>query len=117
MTKTATVTVGWTKSKMPEYSSFSDGYRPGAEQHTVTFDLVVSDSWDAERVCWAVVEATNSPMVSAQTPGEVGNIYRAIKATGYDGRGAHWSFSPGDTVTVDGAMYASNGYAFEAVSA
>lgn len=107
------VTIGWTKSD-PEtgYSSFS-GYQPGAQQVTKTIEVEteVSDEWLAE-ACFA---ATNSPYVEQET-GLANEIFKAIKATGYRGEGAHYSLSVGDTVTIDGVMYAVEGMGFAKVS-
>lgn len=107
MTKTVEVTVGWTNSDMENgYSSFCDGYKPGAEQHTETFTLEVEEGMvTPERVADMVFEATNNPYLT-QPQGVLGQVFRAIKASGYTGEGFHYSLSVGDTVTVDGVMYA-----------
>lgn len=121
----ALVTIGWTLSDRGPggtgYSSY-DGWEPGAQQATRTISFDVPANWDDERICWAVVEATNAPSVRDGEPPAA--IVDAIIASGYNGAEAHWSFSRGDTVTVhhteagpDGpsVRYASTGYAFERV--
>lgn len=113
--KTVTATIGWTKSDMANgYSSF-DGYRPGAQQHTETVTFKVPVDFGAERICWLLLEATNSPSVRFNDASPAGEALGAIQRTGYTGREAHWSLSTGDTVTVDGVMYAFTGYAVEIV--
>lgn len=103
-----TLIIGWTKSDMANgYSSF-DGYRHGAQQHTETIEIETG-ALDDFAVCEAVFEATNAPAPS----GEIGTeIVRAIAATGYRGQGAHYSLSTGDTVTIDGRMYACESVGF-----
>lgn len=98
----STLTIGWTKSDMANgYSSF-DGYRHGARQHTETIEIETGDLND-RAVCEAVFAATNIPGIGDTVAQD---IQRAIAATGYRGQGAHYSFSVGDTVTIDGRMYA-----------
>lgn len=111
MTKTVEVTVGWTNSDMENgYSSFCDGYRPGAEQHTETFSLEVPEGATPEVVAEAVFLGTNSPYVAVEAEQGVDTlavrVHKAVQATGYDGRGFHYSLSVGDTVTVGGVMLA-----------
>lgn len=111
--KSVTVTVGWTKSKMPEYSSFGDGYKPGAEQHTEVLTFEVPEDYDNEQVAWTLLTATNAPFVS----GPAAAALEALQATGYRGFGAHYSLSTGDTVTFeDGTSLAFTGYAVEPVT-
>lgn len=107
MTKTVTLTVGWTNSDMEHgYSSFCDGYRPGAEQHTETFIVEVEEDMVTPMgLAEMVFEATNNPYLT-QPQGVLGQVFRAVKATGFTGEGFHYSLSTGDTVTVDGVMYA-----------
>ena len=114
--KTVTATVGWTKSSEDrEYVSYFDGYRLGAAQHEETVTFEVPDDYDDERVGWLLMEATNSPYVDLSTQGPAGDAFRAIAATGYTGRQAHFSLSQGDTVTVNGVKRAFTGYALEVV--
>lgn len=112
MTKTVTATIGWTKSALPEYSSF-DGYRVGAAQHVETVTFEVPDDHEDEDVCWVLLAATNSPFVTLGSAAD--NAQQAILATGYHGEQAHYSLSKGDTVTIDGILYAFTGYAVEVV--
>jgi hypothetical protein len=96
-----TVTVGWTKSDMPEYSSFADGYRQGAEQHVEELEADGLEGLTLETIAEYVFLATNSPHdYSSDHP--VTAIRAALEQTGYRGEGAHYSLSVGDTVTVDG---------------
>lgn len=97
--QTQTLTIGWTKSDMDNgYSSFMDGYRPGAEQHTETITVEVDREYSVEALAERALVATNAPYVE---PGSVAEkIAKAIEATGYYGQGAHYSLSVGDTVTV-----------------
>jgi hypothetical protein len=102
------ITIGWTKSdRASGYSSF-DGYRPGAEQHTETIevDVPATGRWDAERLADHVYEAMNAPASPSVFGSVPEQIREAIAATGYRGEGAHYTFSVGDTVTVDGVTVA-----------
>ena len=98
------VTIGWTRSD-PEagYSSFSDGYRPGASQHRLTVRVAVPDDADVAAAVEAIAEAafaaTNHPAPETLT-GYARQIYEGIAASGYIGREAHYSLSVGDTVCV-----------------
>lgn len=101
-----TITIGWTKSdRATGYSSF-DGYKPGAKQHTETFDLDFEpdgNPWDdAVAIAEAAFHATNAPFVTAASL--AGRMAEAISATGYHGEGAHYSLSVGDTVTINGEV-------------
>lgn len=116
---TIEITIGWTKSSLPEYSSFCDGYKPGAEQHTETIEVEWSPKhpepdWGALEVAEACFIATNSPY---EVTGLAAEIRSAIAATGYDGRGAHYSLSVGDTVTVGEVMLACANFGWERVFA
>lgn len=113
------VTIGWTKSSLPEYSSFCDGYKPGAEQHTETIEVEAPESLPrnmtmAEYVAEQAFVATNAPY---EVTGLAAEIRSAIAATGYDGRGAHYSLSVGDTVTVSEVMLACSNFGWERVQA
>lgn len=98
------VTIGWTRSD-PEtgYSSFSDGYRPGASQHRLTLRVTVPDDADVAAAVEAIAEAafaaTNHPAPETLT-GYARQIHEGIAASGYIGREAHYSLSVGDTVSV-----------------
>jgi len=103
------VTIGWTMSDLAAgYSSF-EGYRPGAKQHTETITVewtnppMYGDTLDLNRAAEVLAEAcfyaTNTPRLT-YPEGLTGQVCRAIHDTGYDGRGAHYSLSIGDTVTV-----------------
>lgn len=110
------VTIGWTKSKMPEYSSFADGYRPGAEQHTETIVVETEPFEDPQHTVEAIAEAafvaTNSPY---EVSGLASQIREGIEATGYNGRGAHYSLSVGDTVTVGEVTVACESFGWKRV--
>lgn len=98
------VTIGWTKSDHSiGYSSFSDGYQPGAEQHTLTVHVEVPDDANITAAVDAIAEAafaaTNHPNPEILT-GFAKQIYDGVRASGYTGRQAHYSLSVGDTVTV-----------------
>lgn len=94
-----TITIGWTKSDMDKgYSSFM-GYREGAEQHTETIVVDIPDDADESLIAEWVFQATNYPAPGTLT-GAAHAIFVAIVATGYRGRGAHYSLSVGDTITT-----------------
>lgn len=113
---TIEVTIGWTKSAMPEYSSFADGYKPGAQQHVEVIEVEVPEtvpvSGMAEFVAEAVFTATNSPYEVSGLPGQIRD---AIAAKGYRGQGAHYSLSTGDTVTVGEVMLACESFGWKQV--
>lgn len=123
-TATRLVTVGWTQpDRATGYSNY-DGYRPGASQHTETFAVEVPRDFDDERLCWLLLEATNSPTVRPADATPAGDALGAIVATGYTGAQAHWSLSRGDTVTIHhteagphgpSTTYAFTGYAVVAL--
>lgn len=122
------VRIGWTKSDRANgYSSFCDGYRPGAEQHTLDLEVTFSnppmgpDGIDYQRTAEAVADAcftaTNSPFPD-MLQGISGQIYRLIRDSGYRGREAgHFSLSVGDTVTVGEVMLACEPLGWERVTA
>ena len=119
MPTTIEITIGWTRSEVVNdqlvYSSFSDGYKPGASQHTETISVVLygngttgltapAMTWEGvEQIAEAAFDATNNP--DPTNPLSVA-IRDAIVATGYRGQGAHYSLSVGDTVTVGEVMLA-----------
>lgn len=112
------VTIGWTRSALPEYSSFCDGYRPGASQHTETIEIEVGDLTPvgaAEKIAEAVFCATNHPYPEGLV-GLSKQAFDAITATGYNGRGAHYSLSVGDTVTVGEVMLSCESDGWQQVS-
>ena len=108
-----TVTIGWTllntEDPTREYVSFSDGYREGAPQHEVTFEIETYGV-TGRHVAESAFIATNAPEVGPETL--AGHILAKISESGYTGRvdrkgyAGHYSLSVGDTVTVDGAKYA-----------
>ena len=102
------LTIGWTRSDMANgYSSF-DGYRPGASQHVIELEISVDDRMRLRgdlAICEAAFTALNAPGLQPRD-GLAYQIEQAVRATGYRGEGAHYSLSVGDTVTVDGRMYA-----------
>jgi hypothetical protein len=115
MTQT-TITIGWTKAdRANDYIPFSDGYRPGADQHTETITVPVSASLLG--VADAVYEATNND--GRLFRGSMAwHIQEELRATGYRGEEAsHYSLSVGDTVTVNGsrAICERSGWRVEAV--
>lgn len=114
------VVLGWSISD-PEagYSSFSDGYRPGVKQQCVTVHVEVPHDADpaaaVEAIAEAAFAATNHPAPEALT-GYARQIYDGVKASGYRGQGAHYSFSVGDTVTVNEVTLACASLGWERVS-
>jgi hypothetical protein len=114
-TRAVEVTIGWTKSDRDnDYSSFSDGYRRGADQHTETIRVEVPADRDAEDIAEAVFFATNAPYLDPAS--REGKILAAIYANGYHGEGAHFSLSTGDTVTVGDTMLACARFGWEVVN-
>jgi hypothetical protein len=103
-TREAELTIGWTKNTEETlaagYVSFSDGYRPGAEQVEVAMTLAVPFDATMDDIAEAAFIATNSPFVAEGTLPYF--IAEAIDKADYHGQGAHYSLSVGDTVTVDG---------------
>lgn len=98
------VTIGWTRSDPATgYSSFSDGYQPGASQHRLTLRVDVPTDADitaaVEAIAEAAFAATNHPYPDTLT-GHAKQIYEGVQASGYTGREAHYSLSVGDTVTI-----------------
>jgi hypothetical protein len=118
------VTIGWTRSDRANGYSSHDGYRPGASQHTetivVTLDQSVADfvrdvPGTVERIAEAAFAATNHPYPEGLT-GLDGQVYTAIRATGYNGRGAHYSLSVGDTVSIAEVMLACDSIGWRRVT-
>jgi hypothetical protein len=109
------VTIGLTESTFSEkvnYSSFSAGYLPGADQQV--FEVEVTDEGgygDLEDIGWVVFKATNDPTAEEQA-GPVGNLARAIIRLR---RTVMRSLSNGDTITVDGETIALQHSSFEPV--
>jgi hypothetical protein len=111
-----TILVGYTKAVVPEYDEelgaypddapdlyvpYSDGWRPGAEQHVLSLTVDLPPKFEAHQVADLVFYATNAPDLGDDP--YAGAIRAAIDATGYRGEeGGHFSLSVGDTVTVDG---------------
>lgn len=121
------ITIGWTRSEVVDgkliYSSFGDGYRPGASQHTETITIrrdgpPASPTLElVEHIAEAVFAATNDPGMRPDAYGNLAQrIRHAIDATGYRGQGAHYSLSVGDTVTVNEVMLACEGSGWRRVT-
>src|SRR4051794_34966501 len=118
------ITIGWTRSEVVDgrlvYSSFGEGYRPGASQHveTITVDMtdtnVPVENWP-EVIAEAVFYATNAPRLT-YPDGLTGQVCRLIDATDYHGEGAHYSLSVGDTVTLGEVMLACASLGWERVT-
>lgn len=112
------VTIGWTRSDMDNgYSSFSDGYRPGASQHTETLTIDLGETNQpvdrlVEMIAEAAFEATNSPAPQMKVAKA---LRAALDATGYRGQGAHYSLSVGDTVTVGEVTLACDNWGWKRV--
>lgn len=106
MTKPRVVTIGWTRSDPTiGYSSFSDGYRPSAQQHTETLDL--NTELDPSLIAEAVYHATNAPEEVIEPGSVADHIAKVLENRGFDGsQSGHYSLSVGDTVTVDGMVLA-----------
>lgn len=94
------VTVGWTRpDREAGYSAFLDGWRPGADQHTETLTFLVPADYSDLDVVEALFVATNDPDTPAAGTVPAG-VRAALDATGYNGAGAHYSLSVGDTVSI-----------------
>jgi hypothetical protein len=114
------VTIGWTKHRegpLAElgYVPFSDQWRPGQPQHEITL-WVDTYGIKPEQVAEVVFTATNHPD-PGQLVGPALLVHHGIVATGYRGEEAHWSLSVGDTVTVDGTVWACAPFGWTEVSA
>jgi hypothetical protein len=109
------VTVGWTKSDRDTgYSSFSDGYQRGREQHVEVLEVEGIEHLALDTIAEYVFVATNSPHAySDEHP--ITHIRAALERTGYRGRQAHYSLSVGDTVTVDGRTVACGSWGWKPV--
>jgi hypothetical protein len=108
------VTIGLTRSDREGpaatgYSSFGEGYLPGASQDT--FEVDIPDQMDLpegaevrglELLGWIVLKATNDP-TAEWSPGTVGRVARSIAGLR---RTRMRSFSTGDTLTVAGKSVA-----------
>lgn len=84
------------------YSSFDDGYRPGAEQQAVT--LTLPDGFDGlsiEQWAKAMFIASNAPGASPDEDGAVTALRDALERARRAGCQIR-SLSVGDTVTVNG---------------
>jgi hypothetical protein len=97
------ITIGFTQSdRSRDYSSFSDGYRIGAHQVSVTIALEGDgDTRSAPEWADAVFVASNTPQWSVDPL--VAGIQHAMATQA--GTGLR-SLSVGDTVTVHGQMWA-----------
>lgn len=108
------IIVGFTHSdRANDYSSFMDGWRDGAKQTTHT--LTVPDNPAVTGLEWAeaVFVATNIPG-GEEYPG-VAEVRQAMQPWDHVPDG--WrSLSKGDTVTVDGQMYACASSGWEPVT-
>ena len=104
------ITIGWTLNSRSnrDYSSFADGYRTGAPQHTETVTVDLPGDTDPLTVAEHAFVATNAPYLAAGSPAWL--IAEAITWNGWtDPEGdlvGHYSLSVGDTVTVNGRMFA-----------
>jgi hypothetical protein len=95
------ITVGFTQSDR-DYSSFSDGYRLGTRQISVTIALEGDGTnLSGERWAEAVFTASNHPGPSSDPI--VAGIQHALAEQVHGGLR---SLSVGDTVSVDGQMWA-----------
>jgi len=115
MTRPRIVTIGWTRSDLANgYSSFSDGYRKGAQQYTET--LEVNTELDPSEIAEAAFHGTNAPEESIDSTSVAGHIAAVLKKRGFNGsQSGHYSLSVGDTVTVDGVMLACADLGWEVV--
>ena len=97
------ITLGFTESdRAADYSSFSDGYRIGARQESVTVVLDGSgEAMTAKQWAEAAYEASN--LRDAAPAGPAQTIHLALTT---QVRGPLRSLSRGDTVTVHGQMLA-----------
>jgi len=97
------ITLGFTQSdRDADYSSFSDGYRFGAQQQSVTIVLEGDGSgMTAEQWAEAAFEASNHP---GQAPAGPARAIQLALAEQVHHRLR--SLSVGDTVTVHGQMWA-----------
>lgn len=103
----ARVILGFTQSDHAnEYSSFDDGYRPGAEQRAAV--LVVTDAPDgltAEQWAEAAFIASNAPGAFSGDDPAVTALRSALDDARHAGTRLR-SLSVGDTVTVEGETVA-----------
>jgi len=105
---TTTITVGFTESdRAADYSSFDDGYRPGAEQQTVQLVITDPDGPAQSLDDWAeaLFTASNAP---GAAPHEHPAITAARRALADARLGGVWmrTMSVGDTVTIGGQTVA-----------
>lgn len=101
-----TITLGFTKSdRANDYVSFTDGYRPGAEQTRQT--ITVQDIYalrgadrDAAIALWldACYAGTNAPELADDPDGAIALVAAALADTDIGGKVR--SLSVGDTVTL-----------------
>lgn len=115
MNPTIHVIIGLTESEFSDavnYSSFSEGYLPGASQEVFEVDILDTGEFgDLEDIGWVVFKATNDPTAEEQA-GPVGNLARVIIPLR---RTVMRSLSNGDTITVDGESIALQHHGFEPV--
>lgn len=112
-----TITLGFTCSdRATGYSSFDDGYRPGARQDTVEVEVDGTTGLSGEGWAEAVFVASNAPGEGFCTdqPGAV-EVYAALAGLRRNGARLR-TLSKGDTVTVDGIRYACASAGWEVVS-
>lgn len=100
---TVELTIGFTKSdRSIDYSSYDDGYRPGARQELVTLTVNARGLPEMTAAQWgdAVFEATNAPGVSDPAARRIAEAISVAQQAGQARRMR--SLSVGDTVTVNG---------------
>lgn len=95
------LTIGYTQSDLPDYSSFADGYRAGAAQVTVDLRLDGDGSEHSGEDWAAAVYRACQFGLPDPRPGSLAHaVYRAFHQV-VDARGLRLrSFSVGDTVTI-----------------
>jgi hypothetical protein len=108
------VTIGSTKREQPNHPNYRvfEPYEVGLAQHFVNVTFVSKFSGDPERVADQVYEAMNNPSPT----GKVAEILALVQETGFNGsQSGHFSLSVGDTVTVDGRVFACDRYGWKEV--
>lgn len=106
MSNTTVITIGLTASDRDNnYSSFMDGYRPGADQQQVLLPVpsFLLHGKDIEEIAEKVFIATNAPgdMPVGTLEHAVRNLWsELVRSLSSVGQGSLRSVSKGDTVTL-----------------
>lgn len=102
-----TLTIGFTRSdRADDYSSFADGYRPGAEQDIVEITVESPVGFTGEQWAEAVFVASNAPGEGHLSDQPGATAVSAALAQARKNGARMRSLSVGDTVTINGVRYA-----------